>query len=170
MSNITELFESIKHDLTSVKQMYTLCDEYVRIQEPDENYPYFKKQLDTRIAEYKQTYPDTLIDTLVITGYKFNYKECGNCKESVSNISCYVNGIHVSIDVSWSDKYKMNIYLITISIDYRNDTNFKLYQSEIRHLNNRCDLQTDNWLIIELAKTGHTVSEFKVILQAALCS
>ena len=170
MSNTIELFETIKHDLESVKQMRKLCDAYLCSLEPDENYSYFKKQLDTRIAEYKQTYPGTLIDTLVITGYEFNYKECGNCNESVSNISCYVNGIHVVIDVSWSDKYKMNIYLITISIDDSNDTHFKLYQSELQHLNNRCDLQTDNWLIIELAKTGHTVSEFKVIIQAALCS
>lgn len=57
MSNTIELFETIKHDLESVKQMRKLCDAYLCSLEPDENYTYFKGQLDTRIAEYKQTYP-----------------------------------------------------------------------------------------------------------------
>ena len=168
MSAVTELFETIKHDLASVKQMFALCDEYLCSQKPDENYPYFKGQLDKRIAAYKYTHPETKIDSLVITRYKNDYKECSNCKENLSNISCHINGIHVTIDVSFSSKYTMNIYLITISNDDDN-TVFKLYQTEIEQLNNRCDLQTNNWLVSKLAKTEHTVSEFKVILHA-LCS
>ena len=174
MASVTELFETIKHDLASVKKMFALCDEYICCQELGDDYPYFKGQLDKRIAAYKQTHPETNIDSLVITGYKYNYKECGNCSESVSNISCYVNGIHVVIDVSFSSKYTMNIYLITISNDDNNNTAFKLYQTDIQYL---CDkngyykyeLYKYDWFVSNLAKTGHTVSEFAVILQA-LCS
>lgn len=173
MSSVIELFETIKHDLASVKQMLALCDEYVCNQEPDENYPYFKKQLTKKITEYKQTQPETNIDTLVITGYKYDYKECGNCSESVSNISCYVNGIHVVIDVSWSDKYKMNIYLITIS-DNGNTQTFKLYSTDILYLSNqpgfyKAELHKYDWLVSKLATSRHTISEFAIVLQA-LCA
>jgi hypothetical protein len=173
MSNTTELFETIKHDLASVKQMYTLCDEYLRTTEPDENYPYFKGQLDTRIAEYKlayqQTKPNTLIDTLVITSYKYDYKECKNCNETISNISCYINGIHVSIDVSLNDKYRMNNYVITISNNSDKDIVINKYQADLQYFNNRTDLAKYNWLVAELGKTGHNTLEFCVVLQA-LCS
>lgn len=172
-SSVTELFETIKHDLASVKKMFALCDEYICSQEPGDDYPYFKEQLDKQIAAYKGIHPETKIDSMVITGYKNDYKECENCKEFVSNISCYVNGIRVIVDVSFSSKYTMNIHIITISND--NDAIvFRLYQTDIQHLcdrngHYRNDLHKYDWLVSNLAKTGHTVSEFAVILQA-LCS
>lgn len=171
MTSVTELFEQIKHDLASVKKLYKLCDEYLSSQETDEEYPNFKAKLTQKIAEYKQIQPDTKIDSMNITGYNYNYKECGNCGESVSNISCYVNDdICVVIDVSWSDKYKTNIYLITISNDSNNQA-FNLYSTDIQYISKqpeyyKCELHKYDWLVSKLAATGHTISEFAIVLQA----
>jgi hypothetical protein len=174
MTSVTELFEQIKHDLASVTKMFALCDEYLSSKETDDDFPYFKGKLTQKIAEYKQSHPVTNIDSLVITGYKNDYKECGNCNESVSNISCYVNNdICVVIDVSWYDKYKTNIYLITISND-SHDQAFKLYSTDIQYISKqpeyyKCELHKCYWLVSKLAATGHTTSEFAVVLQA-LCA
>ncbi len=67
----------------------------------------------------------------------------------------------------------MNIYLITISNCFK-DQSLKLYSTDIQYLSNqpgfyKAELHKYDWLVSKLATTGHTISEFAVILQA-LCS
>jgi hypothetical protein len=168
---VTELFESIKHDLHSVKQMLMLCDSYIQSQEPDENYTYFESKYAQKLNEYKSKMDATDIKPMCITGYKYNCVECENCKENIYDISCYVNSsVHVHVHIYWNDRLRHNDCLITISKIYDKDasTDIVLYKHDANtQYFNRLNEKYD-WFRDELAKTGHSFADFSVVLQA-LC-
>lgn len=170
---VTELFESIKHDLHSVKKMLTLCDSYIQSQEPDDNYPYFESKYAQKLNEYVSEMKQPNIMPMRITGYKYDCIECENCSENIYDISCYVNDcIRVNVHIFSNTILKRcasNIITISKSYDKDEATDIDLY---IRDANaqyfNRLNEKYD-WLRDELAKTGNTFAEFCIVLQA-LCS
>ncbi len=169
---VAELFESIKHDLYSVKQMLALCDTYIQSQEPDENYAYFESKYAEKLNKYKSEMKQPNIMPMSITRYKYDCVECENCSENLYDISCYVNDrIHIRVHEYWNNRLRQNESFITISKGYDKDeaTDIDLYIRDVNtHYFNKLNEKYD-WVRVELGKTGHSFDEFCIVLQA-LCS
>lgn len=166
--NIDELFNSIKSNIDDVRKMKNLCDAHIALMDSDndnEPYLYFKEQLSKKITSLQEAGDNVIgngIRTINITNYTHIYSNaCPNCDDEVLDIACNINGIYVNIHKVWADRLRMNNFIFNIGYKIC----FTRYESDLKYITS-----IDNkWLESELAKTGHTIPEFCIVLQT-LCN